>query len=99
MSYQKVKHPPFDTQMLCAEIDPHLFFPEKNKADTNTRLAKRICGRCPSQQQCLTYGLHYKVIGIWGGLSTQERTALRKQQGIKGIPVAYDEWSVAVEQR
>lgn len=98
MNYQKVKHPPFDTQMLCAEIDPFIFFPEKNKTDKNTSTAKRICMRCPSQHQCLTYALHYKVHGIWGGYTTSERARMRKQRGIAGIPLAYDEWSVAVEQ-
>lgn len=97
MNSQRVKHPPFDTQMLCAEVDPYIFFPEKNKMDKNVIHAKKICSRCPSQQQCLTYALHYKVIGIWGGKSTSERARLRNKMGIKGIPLAYDEWEMAVE--
>jgi WhiB family redox-sensing transcriptional regulator len=97
MNYQqKVKHPPFDTQMLCAEIDPDLFFPDAHGKE-QAKVAKKICNTCPSQHQCLRYGLHYKVTGVWGGKSTQERVALRKKLGIKGIPIAYDEWEMAVE--
>ncbi|MFC8723701.1 WhiB family transcriptional regulator [Streptomyces bacillaris] len=42
------------------------------------RLAKTICSTCPVQPECLQYALAAgERDGIWGGLTTAERNALR----------------------
>lgn len=62
---------------LCAQTDPEAFFPEKGGS---TRDAKKVCGACTVQQQCLDYALaNDERFGIWGGLSERERRKLRKR--------------------
>lgn len=62
---------------LCAQTDPEAFFPEKGGS---TRDAKKVCGACLVQEQCLEYALaNDERFGIWGGLSERERRRLRKK--------------------
>ncbi|MDZ5076959.1 WhiB family transcriptional regulator [Nesterenkonia sp. HG001] len=62
---------------LCAQTDPEAFFPEKGGS---TRDAKKVCGACHVQQECLDYALaNDERFGIWGGLSERERRKLRKR--------------------
>lgn len=42
---------------------------------------RRICGSCPIWNVCLDYALENESHGMWGGLTTKERNALRKQDG------------------
>ena len=42
------------------------------------RRAIRICGRCPVRDECLAHALDYdERHGVWGGLTADERRALR----------------------
>lgn len=60
----------------CAHTDPEVFFPEKGDS---TKQAKKICSSCDVTRQCLEYALdNDEQFGIWGGLSEQERSKLRK---------------------
>ena len=60
----------------CLDADPEAFFPEKGGS---TREAKRICGICPVQSDCLDYALaNDQRFGIWGGLSERERRRLKR---------------------
>ncbi|NLZ98714.1 MAG: WhiB family transcriptional regulator [Micrococcus sp.] len=62
---------------LCAQTDPEAFFPEKGGS---TRDAKKVCGACLVQEQCLEYALaNDERFGIWGGMSERERRRLRKK--------------------
>ena len=59
---------------LCATTDPDLFFPDVR--DT-ARLAKRICGECPVQKECLDYAISAgEEYGVWGGTTELERRHL-----------------------
>lgn len=81
-----VNYPAFDGSQLCAQSDPDAWFPEisySNEAAT----AKQICRRCPFQQPCLEYALHYQVDGIWGGTSLTDRRRIRRSRGIRAIPM------------
>jgi len=61
-------------QALCAQTDPEVFFPEKGGS---TRVAKRVCGRCPVISECLSVALEFNEgYGIWGGKSPTERRNL-----------------------
>lgn len=65
---------------LCAETDPELFFPEQGSGTSGPVLAaRRICGACPAQAECLEWALDYpeNLSGIWGGTSERERRKLR----------------------
>lgn len=64
---------------LCAQTDIEAFIP-KGKGGSSRR-AKRICGECLARGACLEYALETdQRIGIWGGLTTNERDALKKQR-------------------
>lgn len=64
------------TGALCAGCDPDLWFPVKGGSGIE---AKRICWRCPIQQQCLNYALdNYEKFGVWGGATERERRAMRR---------------------
>ena len=44
-------------------------------------IVRKTCFTCPIWQQCLSYALVKERHGIWGGLTTAERSAL-----VKGSP-------------
>lgn len=60
----------------CRGEDRELFFPRPGEVALK---ARSICGRCPVQTECLTYGLKYERFGIYGGLTPLERRALRRE--------------------
>lgn len=60
---------------ICMETDPELWFPE---TWLQARDAKRLCGTCPVQNECLTFALETNQSdGIWGGLTAEERRRLQ----------------------
>jgi WhiB family redox-sensing transcriptional regulator len=66
----------------CREEDPELFFPIGTgpAADAQAEQAKAVCRRCPVLEQCLTYALSSgQDAGIWGGLTEDERRAMRRR--------------------
>ena len=66
----------------CREVDTKVFF------KLRTEDAKRICAKCPVRKPCLEFALQEvdagqapKLVcrlGVWGGLSGEERLQLRK---------------------
>jgi len=67
----------------CLKTDPELFFPtgEKSKHDIDQiEAAKKFCVRCLVKEQCLQYALETSQnFGVWGGLSEDERTSLKRR--------------------
>jgi len=64
---------------LCAQTDPEEFFADKGGS---TRLAKRVCRRCPVRRDCLRFAMeHSEKFGVWGGTSERERRHLRARFG------------------
>lgn len=66
----------------CLEEDPELFFPvgEKEPALLQTEEAKLVCGQCEVRGDCLLWALRVgEDHGVWGGLSADERRALRRR--------------------
>ena len=74
----------------CSGIDTNYFFPSDENGGTSSeyRLTKRICNGCVWKEECLTYALHYKVTGIWGGTTLNQRDRLRKQLNIIAKPIS-----------
>ena len=61
---------------LCAETDPDAFFPEKGQSP---HPAQAVCGQCFVRSECLGYAMaDTSLQGVWGGLTEQERWALRR---------------------
>lgn len=65
----------------CADA-PELFFPEDEEDVTDPAIeaARRICGMCFMQDECLEQAMvRYEKFGIWGGLTSPERHSLRRR--------------------
>jgi len=57
---------------------------EENRAASNwldTEAIRRVCGGCPIWKECLNYAMGSEDYGMWGGLLTKERSALKKRDG------------------
>ncbi|MFD3567408.1 WhiB family transcriptional regulator [Streptomyces sp. NPDC058667] len=70
-------------QASCREEDPELFFPIGNTGPALLQIeeAKAVCrNRCPVIEQCLTWALESgQDDGVWGGLSENERRAMKRR--------------------
>ncbi|HEY1324318.1 MAG TPA: WhiB family transcriptional regulator [Streptosporangiaceae bacterium] len=69
----------------CRTADPDLFFgPDAERVtDCKARVAKAkaVCAGCPVREACLAYAMAAgEPYGIWGGLTEDERRALRRQR-------------------
>ncbi|MFD4370247.1 WhiB family transcriptional regulator [Streptomyces sp. NPDC058486] len=66
----------------CQEVDPDLFFPVGmgSPALAQAERAKKVCRRCPVQQECLREAMAepQPPAGVWGGLTEAERGTLRQ---------------------
>ncbi|NBR24495.1 MAG: WhiB family transcriptional regulator [Micrococcales bacterium] len=72
---------------ICSQIDTEFYFPERNKISEENKKVKAMCNGCAWKKECLTYALHYTVVGIWGGTSARERQKMRKKLNIIPIPI------------
>ncbi|MEU9980567.1 WhiB family transcriptional regulator [Streptomyces sp. NPDC050856] len=69
-------------QAQCRDEDPDLFFPIGNTGPAllQAEEAKAVCRRCPVREQCLRWALESgQEAGVWGGLSEEERRALKRR--------------------
>lgn len=71
-------------QAICRDApDADLWFPigETGPAALQIFEAKSVCRHCPALSQCLTYALDNNIqFGIYGGMTEQERAALKQRQ-------------------
>ncbi len=68
---------------LCRETDPELFFPVGTTGVALDQIdrAKEVCGECSVTTECLDFALATNQdSGIWGGLSEDERRAIRRRR-------------------
>ena len=66
----------------CQDEDPELFFPIGNTGPALLQIdeAKRVCQRCAVMESCLEWALESgQDSGVWGGLSEDERRALKRR--------------------
>jgi WhiB family redox-sensing transcriptional regulator len=62
----------------CRDADPELFFPISTSGPGRRQAeqAKRVCGTCPAQPECLAWALDHGVTdGVWGGTTADQRRA------------------------
>jgi WhiB family redox-sensing transcriptional regulator len=77
------RDPRWDDAALCAQVDGEIFFPE---VGGSSRAAKRVCGRCEVQQECLDYALRNDLRhGVWGGMSERERGRITGRHPAAGL--------------
>lgn len=73
------------TKAECSGAPTSLFYViEENKWLITTigyEPTRRICGACPIWDKCLSYAMEHENYGMWGGLVTKERNALRRRDG------------------
>ena len=70
-------------QAVCRDEDPELFFPVGNSGPALSQIAsaKLVCNRCPVTTQCLNWALETgQDSGVWGGMSEDERRALKRRK-------------------
>ena len=66
----------------CLDEDPELFFPIGNTGPALVQIeaAKAVCAQCDVAGDCLKWALGtHQESGVWGGLSEDERRALRRR--------------------
>lgn len=70
---------PWVRDARCAETDPDLFFPDHGDRAASVA-AKKVCASCDVAVQCLEFALRTQQMhGVWGGTTTRQRTAMRRQ--------------------
>ncbi|MFF4344256.1 WhiB family transcriptional regulator [Kitasatospora sp. NPDC001540] len=71
------------SRAACRDEDPELFFPIGNTGPALLQIeeAKAVCSRrCPVREQCLTWAMATgQDAGVWGGLSEDERRAMKRR--------------------
>ena len=66
----------------CRDEDPELFFPIGTGGPAAMQVddAKAVCRRCTVTESCLAWALESgQETGVWGGLSEDERRAVRRR--------------------
>ncbi|GAA0920617.1 WhiB family transcriptional regulator [Nonomuraea longicatena] len=66
----------------CRDVDPELFFPIGNTGPALMQIeeAKQVCRSCSAVEKCLKWALESgQDAGVWGGLSEDERRALKRR--------------------
>src|SRR6187402_331096 len=73
----------------CLDEDPELFFPIGNTGPALLQIeeAKQVCRRCDVRDACLQWALEAgQDHGVWGGLSEDERRALKRRAARASAP-------------
>src|SRR5438876_4403269 len=76
---------------VCLDEDPELFFPIGNIGPAIMQIeeAKQVCRRCDVREQCLAWALEAgQDHGVWGGLSEDERRALKRRNARNRVRTA-----------
>ena len=71
------------TNAACIDEDPELFFPIGTTGPALEQLerAKAVCDTCTVTEACLEWALQTNQdSGVWGGLSEDERRAVRRSR-------------------
>jgi len=79
---------------LCQHEDPELFFPVGTSGPALAQIerARAVCHRCPVADQCLRWALVTgQDAGLWGGLTPEERRALRRGTSGSVTMLGYNE--------
>lgn len=76
-------------QARCRNLEPELFFPLGDRSGPDREqiaAAKQVCCDCPVQPSCLEWSIANGANeGIYGGLTEQERRALRRRRHLAGV--------------
>lgn len=67
-------------QGACRDVDPELFYPDSRDGGVRIAEAAAVCAGCPVRAQCREWGLQRELHGIWGGLTENDRHAIRSRR-------------------
>jgi len=68
----------WQSDALCAQTDPELFFSNYAAQENRIIAAKKICANCIVARKCLNYALdNPRDEGVLGGMSAAERKKLK----------------------
>ncbi len=76
---------------LCRDGDPETWFPVGTTGAALAQLeeAKAVCRRCAVTCECLDEATETESeAGVWGGLSEDERRAMKRQQARQRVRTA-----------
>lgn len=76
---------PFLEQAACRGLDPEMFYAEGAAAIAH---AKSLCSMCPVSASCLEWAVRREEFGVWGGTTARERSALRRERGVRLVPAS-----------
>lgn len=72
-------------QGLCRDVGGDVFIPPEGIGKRREReliaQAKQVCSECPVIAECREAGM-YEMLGVWAGLSANERKQLRNGRAI-----------------
>jgi len=80
---------PWRNQAACREMNTEIWFPNGASGPALEQIAqaKAICASCEVCEQCLEWALAtHQDAGIWGGLTEDERRALRRKRQRRNTP-------------
>ena len=73
------------SQAACKDADTEIFFPDNENDEDSVATAKNVCGQCIARLACLEFALtNNEKYGVWGGLTTKERTSIRRARARSG---------------
>lgn len=89
-------YPAYDSTAHCRlpGVDPARFHPPTGVQPHTLSVTKKLCtggGKipaCPFLEPCREYSLHNAISGIWGGLGSVERRAIRRARRIVPQPLS-----------
>lgn len=66
----------------CTDVSPEIFFAHSGRSN-EVKMAKVICSMCPIMVECGERAIaSNERHGTWGGMSEQERMAIRRARGL-----------------
>jgi WhiB family transcriptional regulator, redox-sensing transcriptional regulator len=71
------------SRAACLDEDPEMFFPigTTSPAFLQIEKAKVVCQGCAVVETCLSWAIESgQDAGVWGGMSADERRALKRRQ-------------------
>lgn len=72
----------------CRGVSPDIMVPDRDHAKRNIPIAKGVCAGCKVRELCLEAALVHKILpGVYGGLTQQDRTAIRRERGLIAVRV------------
>lgn len=67
-----------DSVTPCTNF-PDAWYPDNHSLSSEGRVAKKMCRTsCPVVRECAIYGIKWETVGIWGGLTPDERLGIRR---------------------